>query len=62
MKTKQKGNDMMDFTPGQKIDIVAGFIRREMGRNRSLNKQEAQTALTMLEQIRKHINEGGSNV
>ena len=49
---------MLEFTPHQKVNIVAEFIRREMGRNRTLNKADAANALTLLEQIRKHLDEG----
>lgn len=47
----------MEFTPAQKADLVAKFIRKEEGRSKTMNRGEAQQMLAFLSDIRKALEE-----
>ena len=48
---------MMEFTPTQKADLVAKFIRKEDSRNKTMNRGEVQQMLAFLSDIKKALEE-----
>lgn len=48
---------MMEFSPTQKADLVAKFIRKEEGRNKTMNRGEVQQMLAFLSDIKKALEE-----
>jgi len=48
---------MMKFTPTQKADLVAKFIRKEDSRNKTMNRGEVQQMLAFLSDIKKALEE-----